>query len=491
MVVDSSAPPIKLSTKLFYGSGSVGYGVKDIAFRSFLLLYYNQIVGVRADLVSAAIFVALLFDAISDPVVGQWSDSLRTRLGRRHPFMFASAVPAAGSLLLLFMPPAGMNETQTFWYILVVGCAVRTFITFYEIPSSALAPELTSSYDERTSIASFRFFFGYLGGIVMAFTTLYVFLAPTAEYPVGQLNPDGYWKFAFYGALTMFIFIIVSALGTLHRVKYFTPPPKEPWPGMLGTLLQMKQTFSHRGFLALLVFGLLKYTAIGINSALTIYFGTYLWELNSAQLAILVLDALAGASIGLFLAPRLSAKFGKRNAALGLAVLAICFVAAPYVLRLTGLFFENGDPLLVPALFVFSALWNMCGFSSAALTHAMVGDVVEESQLKTGRRSEGLFYAANTFMQKATSGLGVFVAGLLVSSVGLTPNTDPSTVAPEIPRLLAMVFVPTVLVLYIGGAMFLLFYRIDRKSHEANVEQLRIRDRQSEYQTETLAGPAS
>lgn len=490
MVVVASAPPIKLSTKLLYGSGSVGYGVKDIAFRSFLLLYYNQVVGVRADLVSAAIFVALLFDAVSDPVVGQWSDSVRTKLGRRHPFMFASAIPASASLLLLFMPPAGMNDTQTFWYILVVGCAVRTFITFYEIPSSALAPELTSSYNERTSIASYRFFFGYLGGIAMAFTTLYVFLAPTAEFPVGQMNPDGYWKFAFYGSIMMFVFIIVSSFGTVHRIKYFTPPEKEDWPGMFGTLKQIKQTFSHKGFLALLVFGLLKYTAIGMNSALSIYFGTYLWELNSGQLAILVLDALAGASIGLFLAPRLSAKFGKRNAALGLAVLAVSFAATPYILRLSGLFFENGSPWLVPALFLFSALWNMCGFSSAALTHAMVGDVVEESQLQTGRRSEGLFYAANTFMQKSTSGLGVFVAGLVVASVGLVPGTDPLTVSPDIPRLLALVYVPVLLVLYIGGALFLLFYRIDKQSHEANVEQLRIRDRQSEHSAETLVSPS-
>jgi Na+/melibiose symporter-like transporter len=213
-----------------------------------------------------------------------------------------------------------------------------------------------------------------------------------------------------------------------------------------------------------------------MNSALTIYFGTYLWGLNSDQLAILVLDALLGASLGLFLAPLLSKKFGKRNAAFGLAVLAVLFSSTPYILRLTGLFFENGDPLLVPAIFMFSAFYNMCGFSSAALTHAMVGDVVEESQLKTGRRSEGLFYAANTFMQKSTSGLGVFVAGILVALVGLVPGTDPQSVSPDVPRNLALIFVPSILFLYIGGACFLWFYRIDRTSHDANVEALRVRD---------------
>ena len=450
MIADRSAPKLGLSTKLFYGFGSVGYGVKDVAFRSFLLLYYNQVIGIRADLVSFAILVALCVDAISDPIVGQWSDTVRTKWGRRHPFMFLSAIPAAGSLLFLFFPPEGMSEMQTFWYILVVGCCVRTFITFFEIPSSALAPELTSDYDQRTSIASFRYFFAYLGGVGMAFLTLLVFLAPTAEYPVGQLNPEGYRLFAIVGAGIMFAAILISSLGTLHRVKYFRMPPAREKIGPIRTLVQMKSTFAHKGFLAIVAFGVLKYTSVGMTSALNIYFGTYLWGLNSAQLAVLTIDSLTGAFLALFIAPWASRKIGKRNAAFGLAIIAVIFGSAPYVLRLTGNFFDNGDPLLVPALFAFSTVFQMCGVSSAVLTHAMVGDVVEESQLATGRRSEGLFYAANTLMQKSTSGIGVFAAGMLVAFVGIVPGMEPATIDPAIPRLLATVYVPTLIVLYIG-----------------------------------------
>ena len=106
---------------------------------------------------------------------------------------------------------------------------------------------------------------------------------------------------------------------------------------------------------------------------------------------------------------------GKRNAAFYLAIFAVMFASAPYLLRLGVMMFENGDPRLVPTVFAFSMLFQLCGVSSAVLTHAMIGDIVEESQLRTGRRSEGLFYAANTLMQKSTSGLGVFAAGLLVA----------------------------------------------------------------------------
>ncbi|MCV0383596.1 MAG: MFS transporter [Erythrobacter sp.] len=489
MVSDTSAPRLGLATKLLYGFGSVGYGVKDVAFRTFLLLYYNQIVGVRADLVSFAILVALCVDAISDPIVGQWSDTLRTRWGRRHPFMFLSAIPASASLLLLFFPPDGMSQSQTFWYILVVGCCVRTFITFFEIPSSALAPELTSDYDERTSIASYRYFFAYLGGVGIAFLTLLIFLAPTAEYPVGQLNPAGYETFAIVGAAIMFAAILISSLGTIHRIKYFRMPEAREKLGAWKTLVQMKSTFSHRGFLAIIAFGTLKYTSVGMTSALIIYFGTYLWGLNSAQLAVLTIDSLTGAFLALFVAPWASRRIGKRNAALALAVVAVVFGSLPYVLRLAGLFFENGDPMLVPAIFAFSAIFQMCGVSSAILTHAMVGDVVEESQLATGRRSEGLFYAANTLMQKSTSGLGVFAAGMLVSLVGITPGMAPATIDPAIPRMLAIAYVPALIVLYIGGAGFLFAYRIDRTSHEASVAELERREGAASRNADEIAEP--
>lgn len=489
MVSDTSAPRLGLATKLLYGFGSVGYGVKDVAFRTFLLLYYNQIVGVRADLVSFAILVALCVDAISDPIVGQWSDTLRTRWGRRHPFMFLSAIPASASLLLLFFPPDGMSQSQTFWYILLVGCCVRTFITFFEIPSSALAPELTSDYDERTSIASYRYFFAYLGGVGIAFLTLLIFLAPTAEYPVGQLNPAGYETFAIVGAAIMFAAILISSLGTIHRIKYFRMPEAREKLGAWKTLVQMKSTFSHRGFLAIIAFGTLKYTSVGMTSALIIYFGTYLWGLNSAQLAILTIDSLTGAFLALFVAPWASRRIGKRNAALALAVVAVVFGSLPYILRLTGLFFENGDPMLVPAIFAFSAIFQMCGVSSAILTHAMVGDVVEESQLATGRRSEGLFYAANTLMQKSTSGLGVFAAGMLVSLVGITPGMAPATIDPAIPRMLAIAYVPALIVLYIGGAGFLFAYRIDRTSHEASVAELERREGAASRNADEIAEP--
>src|SRR5262249_18282019 len=130
-----------LRTKLFYGFGSVAFGVKDQGFAYFLLFFYNQVVGMPSAWVSSAIAMALFIDAFTDPIVGQISDNLRTRWGRRHPLMYAAAIPVAIGYYLLWNPP-NLANAQLFYYLFAVIVVVRTFITMYEIPSSALVPEL-------------------------------------------------------------------------------------------------------------------------------------------------------------------------------------------------------------------------------------------------------------------------------------------------------------------------------------------------------------
>ena len=146
-------------TEVFYGFGSVAYGVKDNGFSFFLLLYYNQVLGLPEAWVGLGM-IALVLDAVSDPIVGYASDNTHSRWGRRHPFMYAAAVPVAVSYYFLWTPPAGLSGGALFAYFLALAILIRTLITFYEIPSSALVAELTDHYDQRTSMLSYRYFFG-------------------------------------------------------------------------------------------------------------------------------------------------------------------------------------------------------------------------------------------------------------------------------------------------------------------------------------------
>ena len=194
MPSDTAAPAharrLSVPTKLFYGFGSVAFGVKDNGFSYFLAFFYAQVMGLPAQTVGFAIMLALILDAFIDPIVGQLSDNTRSKWGRRHPWMYAAAIPVAVSYLLIWNPPTGWSQPAQVAYLVAVAVLIRSFISCYEIPSAALAAELTTEYDERTRLLSYRYLFGWIGGLAMYGLALFVFLKPTPEYAVGQLNPD-------------------------------------------------------------------------------------------------------------------------------------------------------------------------------------------------------------------------------------------------------------------------------------------------------------
>jgi len=459
-----------LSTKLFYGSGSIAFGVKDNGFSTLLLLFYNQVVGLPSGLVGAAIMIALVVDAFLDPIVGQISDNLRSRWGRRHPFMYASALPVALSYLLLWSPPH-WGQGALFIYLVVVAIVVRTFITFYEIPSSALVAELSDDYDQRTVFFAYRFFFGWFGGLAMSVLAFRVLLMPDAAHPVGQLNPAGYVSYGTIAAIVMFAAILISAAGT-HRLipQFHVPPPRRMSVGqMMG---EMFATLGNRSFLWLTVSGVFFSMATGLVFALNVYFQTYLWQLSAVQISYFTLMAFVSAGLAFVFALPLSRRYGKKSSAIVLFVAGLGIAAVPLALRLANTFPLNGDPVLVPILLVFATFSLALMIASSILMASMLTDVVEENAISTGRRSEGLFFAANSFMQKTTSAAGVFLSGLLLALVRFPAHAQPGHIDMEIVRHLALVYLPALILLYGVAMVFLGFYRITRESHEENLKRL-------------------
>jgi len=210
----SGRPPLTLWTNILYGIGSIAFGVHLTVLTSALLLFYNQVVGLPAAWVGGAMAVTLIFDAICDPLIGEWSDHTRSRWGRRHPFMYASAIPAAVAFYYLFDPPLGWSKIHLFIYFGAMLMTVRVLLSLYEIPSSALAPELTLDYDQRTNLMSSRFFFGTLGGAGISVLALQVFLRKDATHPLGLLSRVGYQETALAGSIAIFLSIIISCVGT-------------------------------------------------------------------------------------------------------------------------------------------------------------------------------------------------------------------------------------------------------------------------------------
>ena len=144
---------VPLSTKIFQGIGSLPGSHKDFAFNSLLLLYYSQILGVSATTVAAVLAVATVIDAFTDPLMGAFSDRLRSKLGRRHPLMYAGALPLGVMMFLLFSPPADLAETQLVGWLFGMVILLHLSFTIFVVPWNAIAMEFTSDYAERTEIS--------------------------------------------------------------------------------------------------------------------------------------------------------------------------------------------------------------------------------------------------------------------------------------------------------------------------------------------------
>ncbi|MDP1617505.1 MFS transporter [Phenylobacterium sp.] len=473
MTASAVRPPRKklsLPTKLFYGFGTVAFGVKDQGFSYLLLIFYNQVIGLPAHLVGLVIMIAMIFDAISDPLIGQVSDNWRSKWGRRHPFMYAAALPVAITYGLLWNPPE-LSQTGMFFYLLAVAVMIRTFITLYEIPSTALAAELTTDYDERTKVLSYRYFFAWWGGLTMVLLAFQVFLRPTAEYPVGQLNRDGYVTYGLVAAGIMLFAILVSAIGThRHIPDLVTPPQRKLTFGQV--MKEMAGTLSNRSFLVLIMAGLFNAMAGGLTLSLNLYFNTYFWELSAAEISLFAIGNFISAALAFGLAAPLSKRMGKKGAAQLTKVAAFFIGAAPITLRLLGVFPDNGEPIVVPLLFLQTTLSTGLSITAAILISSMIADVVEDSELKTGRRSEGLFFAAASFVNKAVSGIGIFASSMILLAIAFPQNAQPGQVPEEVIFNLGLLYVPLLGLLYAAAIAFVAFYAITRDKHEASVRQL-------------------
>ena len=465
-------------TKLTYGLGSLAYGIKDNGFSTLLLLFYNQVVGLPAGLVGLAIFIALVLDAVIDPLVGQLSDRLRTRWGRRHPFMYASAIPVGLLYLLLWNPPVGAPTLVSLGYLVGVAILVRTAISCYEVPSAALTPELTTDYHERTSILGYRYVFGWIGGMGMLLLAFIVFLAPTARFPLGQLNPAGYRHYAVWAASLMTGSILLSALGTHGEIERLPQAPPRRI-GDVGPFKGIWRALKNRGFSVLLLAGMFSYTVQGLNYALSTYFNTFLWRFPASTLAIFTVCVLAGVGLAFGFASVVSRRIGKRRTTVWATGSYIVIASAPLLLRYFGLFPANGDPLLLILLMADTVVATMLGVAGAILGSSMMSDVIEDHQVRTGEREEGLFFAGSFFMQKCVSGLGLLLSGAILAAVRFPAKALPGRVPGAVMDHLILVYVAATVVLGLVSAAVLARFPLSEADHKARLETLMQAARQA------------
>lgn len=120
----SRAEALSFKIKFYQGIGAIPDTVKNWVLNTFVLFYYSQLLGLDAFSVSVVLALAMVFDAVTDPVVGAFSDNLQTRWGRRHPIMLAASLPLGLGIFLLFTPPDDVSSSVLIGWLL--GCLILT-----------------------------------------------------------------------------------------------------------------------------------------------------------------------------------------------------------------------------------------------------------------------------------------------------------------------------------------------------------------------------
>ena len=468
ITVESRQPLEKNPVFWFYGSASMAYGIKNNAFSYVLLYYSSQVLGLPGKMAAFALALAMIWDGVSDLLLGHWSDKTHSRLGRRHPFMYVALLVLPLTFYALFNPIIELNEGNTFWYLLVFAILIRTGTTLFEVPSTALLPDLEADYHQRSRWLALRHAFGWYGG--NGIHTLNFFFWVGAY---GFAVQTGYSIYGTVGAVVIFLTILLSALGT-QKVAAAMPPPADTFKfsAIIGEIAQIFESLRNRNFLMLFLYGLLVGIAAGLGMALYIYNVTFFYGFSGTQIAWTGVGVLLAPPVAYRIIPWVSARFGKRRVAIGGILLNITLYPIPYVLVLLGVWPELGSWLSLFFYSVFVVLEVMFVIIGNVMLDSMMADVVEDSEVDTSRRSEGLFYAARGFAGKMVSAGGIIFAGTIISFVGMDDIRSFEEMTWDLRFQLASLFLPLYCGLYLTGLAFVARYTLKIEDHEANLATL-------------------
>lgn len=475
-------PQLTFARKFAYGFGQAAEGLKFGAFAVFLFFYYVQVLGLSGTYAGLALGIALMIDAITDPLVGSISDNWRSRLGRRHPFIYASIVPMAFSFYFLFSPPS-LSEFGLFLWLLAFAVLTRVSMTFYHVPHIALGAELTEDFSERTTVVAFRQFFSTFGALLAYGIGFGLFFHATSSQPHGQFRAEAYSPFALTLSVLMVISVLSSAQATLRHIPFLpqpkgAPQPVSPWGSVTRMFAEAAEALRNRSFAWLFTGMLVVYMMVGVDGALSLHMNTYFWELSSRDNIAFFAAYPVGIMFGALFARRLNDLFDKKpSLVIGTGWWALCQII-PVILRLLGFFPENGSDELLWTL-VFVKFIQGIGVVQALITFgSMVADIVDEHELATGKRQEGVFFASVSFSSKFTTGIGSVVGGVALDLInwprGVAIQTA-SDIPPDTLMWLGLIYGPILSGFAVVSVWCYSKHRLDRRRHAEIVRDLYLR----------------
>ena len=461
------------STQFFYGFGSMAVGIKNNLLGTFLLIYYNQVLGLDALTVSLAFGLALIIDAVSDPIIGIWSDRTNSKLGRRHPFLYFSIIPFSFAYYFLIAGPAPgeVEQNELFWRLVFLLMILRISMTLFEVPRGALAPELSKDYDQRNTFAALSMMFGWVGGAGIDFIARYYWLDSFVDF-------DGYQILAFWGGIGIFIGTAVTTIGTHKNIPdLYQPPPRSL---NLSTFIEeTKETLSNRSWLVLFSSGIFYALLVGLETGVGTYYNEFLWQWKPKTIAAWSWITPICVIALTLCAPMIAYGRNKKNITVGIFCATIIIGPLPIAFRLidihygTNIMPANGSDALWYLLAAHGASMASLGALGFVFIGSMVMDITEQVEKKTGRREEGLLGTVSSFVHKVVGAGGVMISGLILSVSGFdNPDLADQLYGGEVINKFAFIHLLISVSIPIISTSLVLMYDIDKKQHNDHISDL-------------------
>lgn len=471
----SSDTRLSFTTKTLYGSGGLVETVINNVLTAFHFFYLTAVCGLSGSLAGLSTFTGLAVDAFVDPMVGSLSDNTHSRLGRRHPFMIASAIPIAIFFGLLFSIPASFKGTTLFLYATGIYLCLRFALSAFVVPFMAMGGELTNDFHERSVVVAFRHFFGILAGFLPYLIGLPLFLKGN-----NVLMRGAYMPYVWTCAGMTLVGAGMSIFGTLKERHRLHMPAKER-ASLASFFREVAEVFKNHSFNILFSALVIFFVAQGVAGALALDGGLFFWKLTTGELSLLQLAVPAGSALGIPVILALARRFEKRTITLG-GQLTFCLgqMTLP-LLRIAGVLPPNG-PLLTGIL-VFN--YAVVGVTVTALVigfQSMMADAADEHDFLFGARREGIYFAGLSFAVKLTAAAGVLIAGALADLIGVPVSVAQHGgmhihLAAATVRNLGLIAGPLPAAITLTCIIITWFYRIDRKRHAEIREALARRGR--------------
>ena len=436
--------------KLMYGVGDIGFSLTSTILGVYFLFFMIEVVGLRPGIAAIPILIGKIWDFVNDPIFGHISDRTRTRWGRRRPYLLFGALPLAFTFTMLWYKPGYESTAALVAYYSIAYIIFEASATMLYMPYFALTPELTSDYDERTSLTSYRMFFSILGSL-LAFTLPSII--------VGEFTPDNAPKVLLMGA----IFGLVSAL-PMFLTFFGTEERGDLLDLEKPTIFEsLKSVWKNVPFRYGLGIFLATWISVDILQSSLLFYVKFVVQ-REAQNEIIMATLFVVAMFALPIWNWVSNRWSKRYA----YMIGIAFWA---VVQLVLIMLTPSTPLGL--ILFFCSLAGIGVAAAHVLPWAILPDAIEWYEYKTGERHEGMFYSITTLARKVTSAGTVPLIGLVLEITGYQPNLAQQNV--EAVKGIKMVIGPIPAILLCLGILIAYKYPLDRDDFQSIVEKIKER----------------